>query len=351
MDKGVVNKILVIRIDFLGDMVCTTPLLHALRVRWPHAEIHVLANKYNAAVLENSKDINKIHYYVYSKNFQKNIRPGFLHYLIDRAKLIVSLRKYKFDLLIIPNGGMNKNAIGFAKWLNVADCRWHNADTEFDDRLQEHVATRPMDHEALSGFKLLPELGVPDISQLRLYLQPRAELISAWRQRFKDKTKPRIGFFISNNNAARRWAWDKWQALTDKLAGDYELLIFHSPQEHFPVGWRDGSSAQRISTPTVPELLAAMTQLDCVVSADSAPVHFASALQIPVVALFESRPEKYLRWHPLGVKHIILHEGKRVEDIKVQSVLLAIQALFSDESDQQNDISQNQPAEAIACIA
>ena len=48
-----------------------------------------------------------------------------------------------------------------------------------------------------------------------------------------------------------------------------------------------------------------MSLLDIVVSADSAPVHLASALGLPVVALFEDRPEKYLRWHPLGVEHVI----------------------------------------------
>ncbi|GLR08844.1 glycosyl transferase [Mixta theicola] len=354
MGEGKLRKILVIRIDFLGDMVCTTPLLHALRTRWPQAEIHVLANKYNAPVLDNNNDVNKIHYYVYSKNLQKNLRPGFFNSLIERFRLIIKLRKLKFDLLIIPNGGMNKNSISFAKQLNVPDCRWHNADTEFDDRIKNHVATRTVEHEAFSGFKLLPELAKPDLDQLRLCIYPRTDLISAWRERFNGKSKPRVGFFVSNNSADRRWAWDKWQELTEKLAEAYEIIIFHSPQEIFPLSWRDGVGVQRILTPTIPDLLAAMTQLNLVVAADSAPVHFSSALQIPVVALFEPRPEKYLRWYPVGVRNIILHEGKRVNDISVQSVFSAVKELLSGNHFNvscPDNTQQSQQAEIADCIA
>jgi ADP-heptose:LPS heptosyltransferase len=325
------QKILVIRIDFLGDMVCTTPLLRSLRERWPQSEIHVLANKYNAAVLEGNSDILQVHHYVYSKCFHKNIRAGFLNYLIDRVKLILKLRKLRFDMIIIPSGGMNKNAIKFAKQLKVSDCRWHNVHTEFDDRQKNHIDSRPMMHEVLSGYKLLPELAMPDIEQLRLMVYPRRELILNWHSFFQDNTKPKVGLFVSNNCADRRWSWDKWQLLAEKLVEWYEVVIFHAPDEQFPAGWKERSGIRRVSTQTVPDLIAAMTYLNLVISADSAPVHLSSALNIPVVALFESRPEKYRRWHPIGVKNMVLHEGKQVNDISVHSVFSTVKTLLSEE--------------------
>lgn len=330
MDQKEIRRILVIRIDFLGDMICTTPLLQSLRSRWPQAEIHVLANKYNAHVLDNNNDIDEIHYYVYSKEHQKNLRPGFLNAIIDRIKLIVTLRKLKFDLLIIPNGGMNKSSIRFAKLLRVPDCRWHDADTEFDDRVQHHIDSRTMEHEAFSGFNLLPELAKPHPDRLHLRIYPRTDLITLWRKRLKNNSKPKIGLFVSNNSADRRWSWDKWQALTEKLAGTYEVIIFLAPRDHFSFSWMNGDNVLRVTTSTVADLAAAMTHLNLIVSADSAPVHFASALQIPVVALFESRPEKYKRWYPIGVKHILLHEGKQVKDISVKSVSSAVEQLVSE---------------------
>lgn len=70
------------RIDFLGDMVCTTALLHALKQRWPAAEIHVLANKYNQSVLARNPDVSVVHTYVYSKQCERNQRPGRLMALL-----------------------------------------------------------------------------------------------------------------------------------------------------------------------------------------------------------------------------------------------------------------------------
>ncbi|MEI2265790.1 glycosyltransferase family 9 protein [Erwinia sp. CGal63] len=324
------RRILVIRIDFLGDMVCTTPLLQALKTRWPQAEIHVLANKYNASVLDNNPAIARVHHYVYSKNYEKNIRPGFLNYLKDRVKLILTLRGMKFDLLVIPNGGMNKNAINFARQLNVADCRWHNADTEFDDRVEAHVATRPLLHEALSGFMLVPELGKPDIRQLRPYVFPCEKQSAYWQHYLGEKRKPRLGLFVSNKSAERRWPLQKWQLLSERFAENCEIIVVLSPQETLADEWQRNNSVRCITTQTVAGLIAAMTQLDIVISADSAPVHLASALQIPLVALFESRPEKYRRWHPLGVQSVLLHQGRQVSDIAVDAVCSAVTKLLEE---------------------
>nr|WP_276551486.1 glycosyltransferase family 9 protein [Erwinia mallotivora] len=322
-----IRRILVIRIDFLGDMVCTTPFLHSLRKRWPEAEIHVLANKYNASVLDNNPDVDVVHHYVYSKHYHKNLRAGFLNSLTDRIRLISKLRKLKFNFLIIPNGGVNKNAINFSKQLNISDCRWHNADTEFDDRNPLHVTTRPVVHEVLSGYKLVPELEIPDPITLRIY--PQQDLKTKWQHYFNNKQRRRVGLFVSNNSYERQWAWDKWKSLAKSLAPDYEVIIFHSPEEKFPADWGDMAGVYRVSTQTIPDLIAAMTCIDLSVSADSAPVHLSCALNIPVVALFESRPEKYLRWYPLGVNNILLHEGNIVNDISVHRVLMAVKELLS----------------------
>ncbi|CDL84920.1 Glycosyl transferase family 9 (fragment) [Xenorhabdus szentirmaii DSM 16338] len=75
-------------------------------------------------------------------------------------------------------------------------------------------------------------------------------------------------------------------------------------------------------------MIAATSCMNMIVSADSAPVHLSSALQIPVVSLFENRPEKYLRWPPLNVENILLKEGKIVNDIDVIKIRDAVNFLL-----------------------
>jgi ADP-heptose:LPS heptosyltransferase len=326
----VMKRILVIRIDFLGDMVCTTPLLHALKRRWPAAEIHVLANKANRAILHGNPDVTAVHTYVYSKQCERNDRPGGFNAITDRLALIWRLRRLRFDMLIVPNGGMHKNSIQFARQLRVRDCRWHDVETEFDDRKSDHRASRPMQHEALSGFRLVPELGPVDVDTLKLYVYPDPALVAKWQAVLGGKTKPRVGLFVSNKAEQRRWPEDHWLQLAHALEGRADLMIFRDPIDRLASTRLAASAARVAEPPTVPDLVAAMSLLDVVVSADSAPIHLAAALKLPAVAFFENRPEKFLRWYPLGIGHVLLRAGARVDAISPDAAADAVIQLLQE---------------------
>lgn len=327
------QRILVIRIDFLGDMLCTTAFLGALKQRWPDAELHVVANRYNAAALAGNPDVHAVHTYVYSRQCERNDRPGRMRAFFDRLRLVRRLRRLRFDLVVVPNGGMHRSSIQFARQLGARDCRWHDADSEFDDRKPEHVATRPIGHEALSGFRLVPELGRTDLDGLALSVHPDRALQDTWYRLLGPRTKPRVGLFVSNKAAERRWPADRWHELARRLAPVADVIVFCDPAVSAATGadgdgWRD-VNARHVTPSSVAELVAAASLLDTIVSADSAPVHLASALGVPVAALFEDRPEKYLRWHPLGVPHTILRAGATVDAIDVDALERAVLHLLT----------------------
>ncbi|WP_071334787.1 glycosyltransferase family 9 protein [Burkholderia contaminans] len=356
MTKANVNptqRILVIRIDFLGDMLCTTAFLRALKERWPGAELHVVANRYNAAALAGNPHVDAIHTYVYSRQCERNDRPGRMRAFFDRLRLVRCLRRLRFDLVVVPNGGMHRSSMQFARQIGAKDCRWHDAETEFDDRKPEHVAERPMCHEALSGFRLVPELGRADVDRLALSVHPDRALQDAWHRLLGARTKPRVGLFVTNKALERRWPADRWRDLAERLAPHADVIVFRDPAVgHAPEddSWRD-VCARHVAPSSVAELVAAASLLDVIVSADSAPVHLGSALGVPVAALFQDRPEKYLRWHPLGVPHVILRAGATVDAIGVDAVERAVnhllpQAAHRDEPSA--DAVHAQPAAAAA---
>lgn len=314
------KRILIVRIDFLGDMVCTTAFIHALKQRWPKAEIHVVANRYNRAVLDNNPNVHEVHSYVYSKECGRNANAGRLRAVLDRWRLMRRLRQLRFDLAIVPNGGMHKSSMRFARCIGAAEWRAHDRDSEFDDRNPEHAASRSIVHEALAGFQLMPELARPALDALRLRLHGDPMLRAHWAKTLGRPTRPRVGLFICNKAAQRRWSSGKWRRLAQSLRQRAEVLIFVDAADRQAAEALSDVDARCLFPPTVPDMIAAMSLLDVVVSADSAPVHIASALQLPVVALFEDRPEKYLRWHPLGTAHVLLRAGARVDDIGTDAV-------------------------------
>ena len=63
-------KILVVRRDNIGDLICTTPFFAALRRRHPEAWIGALVNSYNAPVLDRNPDIDEVFAYQKLKHLE-----------------------------------------------------------------------------------------------------------------------------------------------------------------------------------------------------------------------------------------------------------------------------------------
>ena len=84
-------RILVIRRDNIGDLVCTTPLLAALRERYPAAHIAALVNSYNAAVLDGNPHVDEVHRYTKLKHRSPGESAAAI--VLARLKMMARLRR------------------------------------------------------------------------------------------------------------------------------------------------------------------------------------------------------------------------------------------------------------------
>jgi len=73
-------KILIVQISKLGDMVCTTPMFRAIKLKYPQSEIYVLGNAINKNLLHHHPDIN-----------------GYIVLSDNTFRLIKELKKERFD--------------------------------------------------------------------------------------------------------------------------------------------------------------------------------------------------------------------------------------------------------------
>ena len=83
MFKG---KICISRIDKIGDMILTLPVIKSVKIQNPGSEIHVLASTYNVKVLKDIKYVDKV------LSIGSNSRSS--------IKEIRQLRKIKYDFFI-----------------------------------------------------------------------------------------------------------------------------------------------------------------------------------------------------------------------------------------------------------
>ncbi|MBN1541626.1 glycosyltransferase family 9 protein, partial [candidate division KSB1 bacterium] len=82
-----IDRILISRLRFMGDIILTTPLLHQIRLLYPHAHITYLAETPYHTLLQNHPDVDRILAYRRS-------------HIRDQLKLAFTLLNETFDLAI-----------------------------------------------------------------------------------------------------------------------------------------------------------------------------------------------------------------------------------------------------------
>ena len=100
-------KIIILKRDKVGDMLLVTPLLGHLRASLPQAEIHLLANDYNAWVVEGNAGIDRL--WVYPRvRHGASVRPWALW---QQIRQLWQLRRERFDVAIAAGGVISPRAV------------------------------------------------------------------------------------------------------------------------------------------------------------------------------------------------------------------------------------------------
>ena len=110
-------KILIIRRDNIGDLICTTPLFAALRRQYPQAYIAALVNSYNEPAIHGNPHLDAIFAYTKGKHAAgESVWRAYWR----RAKLLWQLRRMRFDYVILATSGFAARSLKLAKMLAPA---------------------------------------------------------------------------------------------------------------------------------------------------------------------------------------------------------------------------------------
>lgn len=319
-------RILVIRRDNIGDLVCTLPMITALRRRYPHAHIAALVNSYNRAVLENHPDLDAI--YAYTKAKHREGGESVVGVYWRRIKLMLHLRREQFDFIILGGANFLPRALRLARPIGAKHIvGFTGKDTRGAGAIDIAVpyGSGAGMHEVEDIFRLLAPLGIggppPEAS-----LIPNAALVDKIRASLPAASEgcPLIGLHISARKPSNRWPVERFVELATQLheAQGAHLLLFWSPgapDDQFHPG-DDDKANQMISmipaewmtpckTERLAELIAGLSLCDVVVCSDGGAMHIASALDRPIVCMFGGTDP--VRWHPWKARHILLQDSSR----------------------------------------
>jgi lipopolysaccharide heptosyltransferase II len=286
-----IRRILVVRVDLLGDTVLTTPAVAALRRGYPHATIDVLAQQSTADVLAAERDIAQV--ITYNPQTLRG-RGGWRRAL----QLLWRLRRARYDLAISVSGDIGS----ILARLSGAKRSVGYAGEAYPYMLTDPVPGRRYDvaqHETRYVLALAEAAGgivTPEDVRPRLHVAPRERAEMAAMLRLARARLGRKGPIVAmhagaRNGKAKRWPTSHFAALADQLAESLDALIVvtGAPNEA-PLARDIAQHARRpllnISGKTsLPELVALLAESDVLVTGDSGPMHIACAVETPVVVM------------------------------------------------------------------
>ncbi len=324
--KDEIRKILVIRRDNIGDLVCTTPAIAALRQHFPDAQIGVLVNSYNADVLSGNPHVD--HCFVYQKLKHAVGSINQIKALLRRLKLILQLRRWQPDVTILAKSSYDRHGLNFARQIGARNIVGFVPDELNRTQRLPDIAMPPPEahaaHEVEAINQLLAPLGIDDaLGPLQVF--PDLNAVALLKKRVPEAPY-RIALHISAREAERRWGLDNFVAFTNDILerdADNQILLFWSPgQADAPHHPGDNELARQlieeicsqrlIPMPTrdLKELMAAVSLCDLFIGTDGGAMHLAVALNKKVLAMFENTPYKLNHWYPWRVAHQVVHSAK-----------------------------------------
>lgn len=149
-------KILIIKRDKIGDLLLATPMLQHLREKMPGAAIHLLANDYNAWVVSDNPNIDRLWVYPRTKTGNKISVVA----VIKQVWQEMQLRRERFDVAMVAGGEESPRAIRRALRLRALRTIAYCASAECKERLTDAIAPQNSMHEVDRMLGLLAPLGI-----------------------------------------------------------------------------------------------------------------------------------------------------------------------------------------------
>lgn len=332
-------RILVVRRENIGDLVCTTPLISSLRKRFPDAYIACLVNSYNADILRGNPDINAVYAYVKPRH---GGNQSLWRSVVGLLRQFLRIRRDHFDYAILATTDF---LVKDVRLLRLTGARHRVAIAQGNNPTQD--IDIPVPYPAPPPRHIVEQLGVlmtafgpaQTMPALRVYAAP--SLVAMLEQRLGDGAPP-IAVHISSRSPSQRWPAKHFVDFMRHLHTEYgyRFMLFWAPgSADNPFHPGDDEKAHEIlaglpETPVFPcpterldTLVAGISLCQGMVCSDGGAMHIAAGLGKPILCFFgNADPE---RWYPWHVQHELLRaESRLVSDISVHEAIAALVRLL-----------------------
>jgi heptosyltransferase-1 len=281
-----VNRVLIVRLGAIGDVLRVLPALRRLRTTKPNLTIAWAVEDWAYPVVAGNPNVDRFH--VLRRGLLTGHRPRTAWREVRR--FVDEVRACRYDIALDFHGRLKSGLVtrlsgarfrlGFAKG---ASTEFNHFFTNVHVRLEDAWENR-----VLRFLHLLGPLGIStawDPCETGLYLDPAVrESAAAWHQSIG---KPALAVFPGTSTARERERWPetKWIELLSRLgAAGTRSVVFWGPAERdlaARIAAAAGSSATLAPATTLPEMLAMIGCFDAFIGSDTAAMHMAWLQGVP----------------------------------------------------------------------
>jgi len=302
MDK----RILIIRLDRIGDVLLSTPAIKAVREAYPKSHIACMVRPYARDIVAENRDLDET--IIYDKSMG----------IVGTMRFIRYLRKQRFDLAIVLHPTSRSHLVTFLARIPERVGYDRKLGWLLTKRVP-HTKHLGLRHEIEYVLELLRYVGVEaGAKKMCLETTPesreRAAALLAKHGIASGDTV--ICVHPGASCRSKRWSPRRFAEAADRLAARYgaKIVIVAGPDDKEVAA--EVTSAMRepcvdlAGETGVMELANILERARLFVSNDSGPVHVACAVGTPVVALFgrSDRGLSPVRWAPSNEGDVVLHK-------------------------------------------
>ena len=308
-----VRSILIVRLRLVGDVVFTTPVIRALRRRYPDARLVYVVENAAAPIVAGNPHLTDVVIAPHRRGLGR---------LADDWSLARRLRRERFDLALDLHGGPRS---GWLTWASGAKVRV-GYDVPGRSWMYTKIVHRPRElrprHSVENQWDVLGAVDPAfaagpdrDRDRVEMAVDPRAARaiggrIAGWHVPAGGRI---LVLHVSAGNPFRRWPEPAFAELAADLVlggADRWLVFTGGPSDRAATSRglmdakaRAGAAGERMidgESLSLGELRALCERADLFVGGDSGPLHLASASDVPIVALFgPTLPERSAPWRPV----------------------------------------------------
>ena len=349
-------RVLIVKLDHLGDFILTLPALEAIRRHYPQGRLTLITGHHAEPWASWIFFFDEILYWkdpFFDRNQDQGTRvPG--GRMLALLRLTCRLAWRPFDVAVDLSSGSHWITL-LLTYLSRAPLRIGDARrgegflltqaTDFDD------STPVLDRQR----RKMAAMGIAALSTdfPRVHLA-KCDCLSArddLRHHGWDERRPLMGVHARAGCPSKYWNPEKVGRLSDHLTLKYKAQVLWTGTPGDVSFYQQAKRSMRtqplnfVGRTNVRDLAELIANCSLFISVDSGPMHLAAALGIPLVGLF-SGTNRMNVWKPLGQRQVLLQkevpcapcglsECNRprhdcMEAISIEDVLKAAKSLFRD---------------------